>query len=99
MEKYCVHSEKEYVDLFRNYDLNDAEDFLGVEFAYSDGSYQDETSDENQEITFDVFRKTECSTFPDSYPCVVLLANDQDFDRFGSVRFKMLDFVYPGDFK
>ena len=39
MNKYLVKNEKQYVALFKDFDIYDAEDFLGVEFAYADGTY------------------------------------------------------------
>lgn len=43
MERFLVQNENEFVALFsdpKKFDINDAEDFLGVEFAYVDGTYQ-----------------------------------------------------------
>lgn len=103
MNKHLVNSEEEYVALFNDFELNDAEDFLGVEFAFEDGIYQsdiwkDDSIDEDQEVSRTVYRKTADANFPKKYPCLVLLANEDDFDRTGPTSFKMLEFVYLKDF-
>jgi hypothetical protein len=99
MDKFSVRNEEEYVKLFRNFDMNDAESFMGIEFAFLDGTYPDNTEDENQDVSRDVFRKLDESYFPDSYPCVVLMAHEKDFDRHGSTEFRCLEFVYLVDFQ
>ena len=104
MNKHLVTCEKEYVNLFKDFELEDAEEFLGVEFAYQDGTYQSDMSDsvdinENQDIDFNTYRKRDDSEFPEEYPCLVLLANERDWDRQGNIAFKMLDFVYLKDFQ
>lgn len=99
MNKHLVHSEEEYIALFDEYDLNDAEVFLRVEFAFVDGTYVDLVNgNDDQEVDRKTFRKNEESVFPDSYPCLVLLANEKSFDRIGNTTFKFLDFVYLSDF-
>jgi hypothetical protein len=104
MDKFLVNSEEEYVALFSDFELNDAEDFLGVEFAFVDGTYQSDLSidndiDESQSVSRAIYRKTDWSVFPEEYPCLVLLANERGFDRVGDIFFKMLDFVYLKDFR
>jgi hypothetical protein len=104
--QHLVNSEAEYLALFREWDVEDAERFLDVEFAYSDGSFQSLTGDRDLSVDMTVYRRREpveeddglSTTFPSSYPCLVLLANDQDFDRTGPTSFEMLHFVYPSDF-
>ena len=104
MKKCLVRNEQEYVELFKNFDLTDAEDFLGVEFAFNDGTYHSDfwTSvqpiNESQNVVRTIYRKNDYANFPEDYPCLVLLANDRSFDRNGNVAFQMLDFVYIGDF-
>lgn len=99
MNKFLVKTESEYLDLFKDFGLLDAEEFLGIEFAFVDGSYQDEDGcDESQDIDRNVFRKKDDSQFPEEYPCVVLLANESSFDRFGKTQFKFLEFIYQKDF-
>lgn len=104
MNKHLVRTEEEYIRLFKDFELNDAEDFLGVEFAYADGSYQSDMwngleVNENQSVDYNTYRKLDINNFPQFYPCIVLLANEKDWDRTGNIYFKMLEFVYPEDFK
>jgi hypothetical protein len=103
MNKHLINSEQEYITLFKGFEVYDAEDFLGVEFAFVDGKYQSDQSidyyvDELQSVSRTIYRKTDYSVFPEEYPCLVLLANERDSDRFGPTAFKMLDFVYIKDF-
>lgn len=104
MNKNLVSNEQEYMKLFDDFELMDAESFLQVEFAYQDGTYQSDLFksievNEDQEVDRKTYRKNEGSVFPEEYPCVVLLANQNDWDRTGNLAFKMLDFVYLKDFK
>lgn len=96
--KHLVTTEAEYVELFAEYTLEEAEDFLGVEFANEDGTFPTDDEDSDQEASKTIYRKLEGSQFPESYPCLVLLANDNDFDRTGALSFKLVFFVYPEDF-
>lgn len=108
MKKHLVNSEKEYISLFSEFEINDAENFLNVEFAYEDGTYQSDFTfdgtnpdNEDQDIDMLVYRKLkdaeEC--FPKEYPCIVLLANEKEYDRIGVNKFQMLEFIYINDFK
>ena len=101
MNKYLVHNEQEYVNLFRDFDLEDAERFLGCMFAYVDGTYPDsyEEDDEDEEVRFlnqeqdvdrSTYRKENGCSFPTEYPCAVLLANEHTFDRTGPIGFEFL---------
>jgi hypothetical protein len=97
MNKKLVFSEVEFFNIFK--DLEDVEEFLGIEFAYKDGSYEDGNYDnENQEIDDTVYRKLEYNMFPNSYPCIVIYFHEDYFDRMGDVSTRLLDFVYPADF-
>jgi hypothetical protein len=98
MDKLLVNSEQEYMDLFSEFDLYEAEKFMGVEFAFEDGTYQDNTDDESQNVSKTIYRKRDYNNFPESYPCIVLLANDKDFDRTGTLTLQILEFIYPADF-
>ena len=98
MDKFLVNSEQEYIDLFSDFDLYEAERFMGAEFAFEDGTYQDNTKDESQNVSKTIYRKREENYFPVLYPCVVILANDKDFDRTGHTCLKILEFIYPTDF-
>lgn len=102
MNKFLVNDEKEFVALFKDFELYVAEDFLGVQFAYTNGVFSDDDEaceHELLDVSREVYRKHEEANFPEEYPCLVLLANDKSFDRTGSIGFKMLDFVYLKDFK
>ena len=92
--------------LFESFDLVDAEDFLGVTFAYSDGKYPPHPGelnyndiDESLPVDRNMYRKDTNSNFPKEYPCLVLLENTKTFDRTGTVKFEFLEFVYLSDFK
>lgn len=104
MNKFLVHNESEYLKLFNSFELHDKERFLGVEFAFEDGTYpsdsdDDDDDDDDKEVSEVIFRKFGDACFPEHYPCVVLLANERSFDRTGDVCFEMLDFVYLSDFE
>lgn len=105
MDKHLVHNEAEYVKLFEDFELNDAERLLGVEFAYEDGTYQrDFTFDgtnpdnEDQDVDMTKYRKGPDANFPDEYPCVVVMHVEESFDRMGDVRIEFMEFVYAKDF-
>ena len=110
MDKHLVNNEQEFMSLFADFDLQEAERFLGIEFAYVDGTFQSDywkgiQVNEDQEVDRNVYRKCSFSMFkdidlcfPQEYPCLVLLANDKDFDRTGELAFIMLEFIYPKDF-
>jgi hypothetical protein len=103
VKKHLVNNEKEYIDLFKDFDVYEAEDFLGVEFGFVDGKFQsdiwdDDSIDESQEVSFEFYRKTENSNFPEEYPCLVLLNNEKGFDRMGPYQIRFMDFVYLKDF-
>lgn len=98
MNKHLVSNEDEYILLFKDFELQDAEEFLGVEFAFEDGSYPDNTTDESQNASTTIYRKLTDQNFPKSYPCIVLLCHEKDFDRTGPSEFQFLEFVYLEDF-
>lgn len=106
MNKYLINSEAEYIALFESYDLEDAEEFLDVEFAMLDGSYYSDVGDTDLDgkiaalgVSKSVYRKRSEEQFPEEYPCVVLLENSKTFDRTGNVHFKHLSFIYLSDFQ
>ena len=101
MEKCLVNSDKEFINLFSEFETYEAEEFLGVEFGLTDGTFPSDDllcEKEDLDIDFQFYRKEVDSNFPESYPCLVLLANDKDHDRIGKIEFKMLEFIYPSDF-
>lgn len=81
------------------------ESMLGIEFAYADGRYPSDleasTSDdgdwswENQPVDFTTYRyrRGEEPYFPATYPALVLYSFDDDFDRGGSVKTRLLLYV------
>ena len=82
----------------------DIEAMLGVEFAYEDGRYssdleaamdgeEDDWSWEDQPVDFTTYRHGEEPYFPATYPALVLYGFDDDFDRGGSVRTRVLLYV------
>lgn len=104
MNKTLVNSEKEYMDLFSNFDPGEIESLLDIEFAFVDGTYRADwikgvEIDEQQEIDASVYRKYDESVFPESYPCVVVHYFDDDYDLYGKIKFRLFDLVYPIDFK
>lgn len=105
MNKHLVNNESEFMALFDEFDLEDAEDFLGIEFAYEDGAYQSDDNEPDIETSRTIYRDRfdyegdSLKQFPNHYPCLVLLANDKDFDRTGNISFKMMEFIYKEDFK
>ena len=82
----------------------DIEAMLGVEFAYADGRYpsdleaamdgeEDDWSWEDQPVDFTTYRHGEEPYFPATYPALVLCLFDDDFDRGGSVKTRVLLYV------
>jgi hypothetical protein len=82
----------------------DIEAMLGVEFAYEDGRYpsdleaamdgeEDDWSWEDQPVDFTTYRHGEEPYFPATYPALVLYGFDDDFDRCGSVKMRVLLYV------
>lgn len=83
----------------------DIEAMLGVEFAYADGRYpsdleaamngegDEDWSWEDQPVDFTTYRHGEEPYFPATYPALVLYGFDDDFDRGGSVRTRVLLYV------
>lgn len=103
MNKHLVKLEKEYMQLFEDFELNDAEKFLNVEFGYVDGTFQSDIRkgkniNEDQDVDRNIYRKNKKSVFPKEYPCIVLLSNEHTSDRLGKIHFMILDFVYKKDF-
>lgn len=104
MEKVLVNSESEFMKIFSDWDTQDIEHFLGIEFPYEDGTFQSDywkgqKINEDQEVVTSSYRKEEDSLFPEEYPCVVIHWFENTFDRFGNVTFKVMEFVYQKDFK
>ncbi len=98
MNKHLVLSEKEYLDLFKDWDIIDAENVLGVQFAFKDGSYDE--GDGTKEVSRSIYRNLSdyASNFPKHYPCVVILVNDKSWDRVGNLHVQFVEFVYTSDF-
>lgn len=81
------------------------ESMLGVEFAYKDGRYpsdleaamngegDEDWSWEDQPVDFTTYRHRGEPYFPATYPALVLCLFDDDFDRGGSVRTRVLLYV------
>lgn len=80
------------------------EALLGVEFAYADGRYpsdleaamdgeEDDWSWEDQPVDFTTYRHRGEPYFPATYPTLVLYGFDDDYDRGGSVRTRVLLYV------
>ena len=81
------------------------EAMLGVEFAYADGRYPSDLEDamngegdedwswEDQPVDFATYRHGEEPYFPATYPALALYLFDDDFDRGGSVRTRVLLYV------
>ena len=79
------------------------EAILGVEFAYADGRYPSDLEDatpydgdwswEDQPVDFTTYRHGEEPYFPATYPALALYLFDDDFDRGGSVRTRVLLYV------
>ena len=105
IDKHLVKSESEFLDLFKDWDLVDIEDVVGLEFAFKDGKFhsdmcaEDVDFDEEQDVDRQIYRKYEENNFPESYPVLILLQNDDDFDRMGKIRHQTLLLVYPSDFE
>lgn len=105
IDKHLVKSESEFLDLFKDWDLVDVEDVVGLEFAFMDGKFHSDMCDENvdfdeeQDVDRQIYRKYEENNFPESYPVLVLLQNDDDFDRMGRIQHQTLLLVYPSDFE
>ena len=79
------------------------ERMLGVEFAYADGRYFSDLEDStpydgewsrgDQPVDFTTYRRGEEPYFPATYPALVLYSFDDDFDRGGSVKTRLLLYV------
>lgn len=102
MDKHLVQCDEEYVALFKDMELQDAENMLGVEFAFADGTYDE--GDGTKTVSRTMYRKRsyknagDLSNFPKEYPCVVLLTNEKGFDRLGDLHIQVLEFAYISDF-
>lgn len=106
MDKTLVNNQEEYMNIFHATDmsLDEIENILGIEFAFVDGKFRsnwmnDASIDEDQDLDLNNFKKHEDAVFPESYPCLVVHWIENNFDRFGKVNFRMIEFVYPSDFK
>lgn len=81
------------------------EAMLGIEFAYADGRYPSDLEDamngeededwswQDQPVDFATYRHGEDPYFPETYPALVLYLFDDDYDRGGSVKTRMLTYV------
>ena len=80
------------------------EAFLGIDFAFADGRYPDDLeaamgegdddwSWEDQEVDYTTYRRRDDAHFPATYPALVLYSFDDDFDRGGSVKTRLLLYV------
>jgi hypothetical protein len=107
MKKTLINSDQDLLNIFTQDDCDmnadEIESILNIEFAFEDGSFRDDwvngvEINEDQEIDLSVFRKYEDSVFPEKYPCLVVYNIENNFDRFGKVKFRMFDFVYQSDF-
>lgn len=96
--KYLVNSEAEYLAIFSKLPYNKVEHLLGLDFAFVDGSYLDNTDDDTQDVSKTIWRTTKYSILPESYPCIVHFIYDNDFDRIGSFTCIVLELFYPSDF-
>ena len=113
MHKNLVHSDKEFVEVFTSkitgrsmgfmgqiWEFMDVEELIGIEFAYTDGKYQDNPSvDETLDVSLKIWRKKQGARFPKEYPCMVVWANERSFDRTGSTAMQALEYVYKKDFQ
>ena len=109
MNRKLVTSEDQVValvvkELSEKESPEDIEAMLGVEFAYEDGRYpsdleaamdgeEDDWSWEDQPVDFTTYRHGEEPYFPATYPALVLYGFDDDFDRCGSVKMRVLLYV------
>ena len=108
MNRKLVRNEGEIVALVvsvlgkRNPEALEA--MLGVEFAYADGRYpsdleaamgedDEDWSWQDQPVDFTTYRHGEEPYFPATYPALVLYSFDDDFDRGGSVKTRLLLYV------
>jgi hypothetical protein len=79
------------------------ERMLGVEFALADGRYPSDLEDatpydgdwswEDQPVDFATYRHGKEPYFPATYPAMAMYLFDDDFDRGGSVRTRVLLYV------
>lgn len=107
MKKFLVNSESEYIDLFKEYSLEEVENIIGVEFPFIDGTYvqdldyndPESIEKEKQDVDRSKYRTNEDAIVPESYPCVVLLWWEDVSDRLGKESFRLVEFVYQSDFK
>lgn len=107
MKKFLVNSESEYIKLFREFDLEEVERVIGVEFPFIDGTYvqdldyndPESIEKEKQGVDMSRFRANMNAIIPESYPCVVLMWWEDVADRLGKESFRLVEFVYQGDFK
>jgi len=81
------------------------EELFGIRFTRPDGTipdYDDDFDerdfDDDWEIDSSRFIVTEPANAPASYPVLVLFEITDEFDRFGKVIVRALDYVYPSDF-
>ena len=108
-KEVLVKSDEEFVKLFEymtNGSIEEFESFLGVEFAFADGVFPSDIdkdpsleASEDLEIDFTKFNKKKDNNFPESYPCVVCIKHEKDFDRAGDYELFNMHFVYPSHFE
>lgn len=102
MEKHLVHSDEQYLALFKDLEWSEVEIMLGIEFALQDGRYHSDISPEDEpedlSVSETVYRKLDHADFPTHYPCVVLLWIEDTFDCMGGVTIRLVEHVYEEDF-
>ena len=108
-KEVLVKSDAEFVKLFdymSNGSAEEFESFLGVEFAFADGVFPSDIdkdpsleASEDLDVDFTKFNKKKDNNFPESYPCVVCIKHEKDFDRAGDYELFNMHFVYPSHFE
>jgi hypothetical protein len=93
--KHLVRDESEFLALFKGWELDDIETLLGVEFAFTDGTFysdhhEDEDYEDSRQIDYSKYRKDEAANFPVSYPAIATLLQ--------GTSLKAMMLVYPSDF-
>lgn len=96
--KHLVRDESEFLALFKDWELDDIETLLGVEFAFTDGTfysdhYEDGDYEDSRTIDYSKYRKDEAARFPVSYPAIVTLLQGTSL-----ISSKAMMLVYPSDF-
>lgn len=111
MNKTLVKTEEEF-DKFVNdliketaLSLEEVEGIFQIDFENNEGQvyfeYLDSLPDDAEEECFEagkVFRKNLNSDVPEEYPCLILHLLEDDFDRLGSIKYRVCEYVYLSDF-